>query len=852
MNRRDTSPATSTDKEVRNARIITTFLTVFMAIVTVYFFSQGADTATSLKAYLITMTLGSAVAGWLTYKRQVQWGIPILVATFWLLLIFNQFTSAGDGLLNGLVAAVVTAGIAFPTMSGKRLNRIISFGVAIGVTVVFIDIFGPADRPVYENTSFDYVFIASLTGALVYFLGRQLREANLRPKLIASYAFIAVIGAVFAYGSTQLATQRLSQDAVPSLQAFAHVAQESHTVQAEALEYVSLGEDETIEQLDASAAELATLAAQLPELANDEEEVRDFTALADKANEAGNLAQAVAGSHSQTLAAIESMETAEAEMLVLFEQAQAVVDAEIARNIASGDLAELENDSIPSQLFFADFSFNTQLMLAETLEFVTTGEPDAAADFEVTQGQLAATLAELASVLEADEPGEGDLAAQLAENAATITAAGRSVIAAHENTLELLDQLEALEAELDINLANVEQLIEQDVSAGESTSSNVVILATVVALVISGGMGVLMSSTVVEPVSRLVVAAQKLGSGDLSAQAHVETKDEIGTLASTFNNMAVQLRQTLGQLDRRARQMETSSEVSRRLSTILDENELVTAVVTSLQEAFNYYHVHIYMLDKAENKLVMAGGTGKAGAQLLAQKHALAIGRGLVGTAALANVTNLVPDVTANEDWVANPLLPDTRAEIAVPIALGNEVLGVLDVQSNVTQGLGELDQELLQSITSQVAIALQNARQYEEVQRSQKSLQERETLMRTIIDSTPDWIFAKDKNHRYMVVNKEFADTLQLTPDEIVGKNDLEIGIPEMVVNGDPEKGIPGVWPGERKVMDGGEMVVIEEETTIATTGRHMYMTTTRVPLKDAGGSVTGIVGFIHDITER
>ena len=101
----------------------------------------------------------------------------------------------------------------------------------------------------------------------------------------------------------------------------------------------------------------------------------------------------------------------------------------------------------------------------------------------------------------------------------------------------------------------------------------------------------------------------------------------------------------------------------------------------------------------------------------------------------------------------------------------------------------------LLQSIANQIAVALQNARQYQTVQRSQESLQERETLMRTIIDSTPDWIFVKDLEHRYLLVNQGFANMLQLPPDEFVGKNDLDLGFPEEIVMGNPEKGIAGFW---------------------------------------------------------
>lgn len=94
------------------------------------------------------------------------------------------------------------------------------------------------------------------------------------------------------------------------------------------------------------------------------------------------------------------------------------------------------------------------------------------------------------------------------------------------------------------------------------------------------------------------------------------------------------------------------------------------------------------------------------------------VDKGLVGRAASTNSPVLVSDVTQDENYLPNELLPDTRAEIAIPIAIGDRVLGVLDVQHSVTNGLSQSDVDLLQFIASQVAIALQNARSYEETQR--------------------------------------------------------------------------------------------------------------------------------------
>jgi GAF domain-containing protein len=181
--------------------------------------------------------------------------------------------------------------------------------------------------------------------------------------------------------------------------------------------------------------------------------------------------------------------------------------------------------------------------------------------------------------------------------------------------------------------------------------------------------------------------------------------------------MTIRLRELIAGLEGRTRALETSTQVSRRLSTILDQEQLVTEVVQQVQTAFGYYHAHIYLIDEASQDLVMAGGTGQAGQMMLASGHRIPWGKGLTGRAAATNSLVLVPDVSQEKGWLPNPLLPETKSEVAAPIAMGERVLGVLDVQHNVIGGLDEADADLLQSIAGQVAIALQNIRLFVEAQ---------------------------------------------------------------------------------------------------------------------------------------
>jgi PAS domain S-box-containing protein len=168
-------------------------------------------------------------------------------------------------------------------------------------------------------------------------------------------------------------------------------------------------------------------------------------------------------------------------------------------------------------------------------------------------------------------------------------------------------------------------------------------------------------------------------------------------------------------LAKRATEFQTVAQVSIAASTTLDVRKLLQEVVDLTKSSFNLYHAHIYLLSETGNTLHLVAGAGEVGRQMVAQGWNIPVERehSLVAQTARTRQGVIVNDVHLNPDFLPNPLLPLTQSEMAVPMIVGNRVLGVLDVQSDRANHFTEEDIRIQTILAAQVAVALQNAQQY-------------------------------------------------------------------------------------------------------------------------------------------
>ncbi|HEY9152305.1 MAG TPA: GAF domain-containing protein [Anaerolineales bacterium] len=168
----------------------------------------------------------------------------------------------------------------------------------------------------------------------------------------------------------------------------------------------------------------------------------------------------------------------------------------------------------------------------------------------------------------------------------------------------------------------------------------------------------------------------------------------------------------------RSSELRATIEVGRTATSVLDPDELISRVVNLITDQFGFYYTALFLLDSANRWAELKNATGEAGRVLKENKHRLEVGgKSMVGTAISTRSPRVALDVGTESTRFENPLLPYTRSEIALPLIVGDRVLGALDVQSTKEGAFGPQEIDTLQNMANQVSIALENASLFKQVQ---------------------------------------------------------------------------------------------------------------------------------------
>jgi GAF domain-containing protein/methyl-accepting chemotaxis protein len=281
-------------------------------------------------------------------------------------------------------------------------------------------------------------------------------------------------------------------------------------------------------------------------------------------------------------------------------------------------------------------------------------------------------------------------------------------------------------------------ILAQNVVAQQVEFIETFLLLFVLSAAGSAVLGWLAGSFIARPVLRLSEAVMNIR--DVSEKLEIKTGiREVNLLADNFNKMFdalraneerlqeqtarldsqnEQLQNSLRQLNKRANQFKAISQAVR--GTISNESldTLLPRLTTLISEQFGFYHAGIFLLDEGRKFAVLRAANSEGGKRMLARGHKLQVGQtGMVGYVSAIGTPRIALDVGDDAVYFDNPDLPNTRSEMALPLRVADEIIGVLDVQSIVSNAFQGDDVEILSTLADQVAIAIQNSRTYQKMQ---------------------------------------------------------------------------------------------------------------------------------------
>ena len=260
----------------------------------------------------------------------------------------------------------------------------------------------------------------------------------------------------------------------------------------------------------------------------------------------------------------------------------------------------------------------------------------------------------------------------------------------------------------------------------------------IILVIVFGALLYLYSLSITKPLRRLTLHVSRfspeqlrLNKDQLIEPVQIHTRDELEDLATVFHqitsdllhafdNFEERITERTHEIERRSNLLKAVAGVGKAITSFRDVSELLQQAAYLIHENFGYYHVGIFLLDEHKEYAVLSATNSEGGLRMLEKRHQLKVGEtGIVGYVTQNAKARIALDVGNDAVYFDNPDLPQTRSEIALPLMVGGQILGALDVQSTEPQAFSEEDISTLQILAEQIAVAIQNANLFNEAEKA-------------------------------------------------------------------------------------------------------------------------------------
>lgn len=298
----------------------------------------------------------------------------------------------------------------------------------------------------------------------------------------------------------------------------------------------------------------------------------------------------------------------------------------------------------------------------------------------------------------------------------------------------------------DIGLVVAAEQPRQEALSGADRVTTAIVAAALVVALVTSVIAAIVTRQMTGPVVTLTESVLRVAQGDLDERVDIHSRDEIGILASVFNRMVAELqslydgleakvaertsllRQANATIQRRAVHLATTVEISRAVTSILEPAELLTQVVELIHEQFDYAYVGVYLLKHGGSRAQLEAGTGGGRALEAAMDRSFPVPGNSAVSGAVGS-REAVVERWREERGAVNSPFRHIGAEVALPLSVHEEILGVLDILTVDPDRIDEDTLSILRSVASQVAIALDNARAYRNEREARQRLKQAEAM---------------------------------------------------------------------------------------------------------------------------